>query len=671
MIDADPQFLAFLQAEESRAYDGTLLSEVEAAINSYNGANYGDEEDGRSQVVARDVSESCDYMLTSILDVMGSSANVIEFEPQNEGDEDLCDDATQALHVLYRQRRGFRTLHDWAKAGLLEKIAIIKTCAEQKKRRVEALYHPAEFPEHAIQAQETDQPHPVDGSPMIHAVTLEDSPVQFRDYHVPLEEFGFSPDTTADLDASPYLNHHPLKTLSELIEMGYPREVVEALSDDGSASFADSTSLSQARDDGRSLSFLGNDRPGILRKVRYLEEYTFYDLDGDGIAERILVCRVGNTILNIEPLDEQPFEVWCSFPMQGRLIGQSFADKTMDIQRVNTVLERSMLDSMYLQLSPGTFVHEESVGDHTIDDLLTVRPGRLVRYRGAAAPIPEVRVDVSSQAMQAIEFKIRQRESRTGITRLNKGVDEDTLNDTAKGQAQLMSRGQQMERYVIRQFGEGFGRLAAKKVRLMRKYGQPFQIRVDGEYRTVDPSQWPEDFEVQVKVGLGSGSKEDRIMGRQMLGQVQSMLKMSGSPIVTDENLYNNAIGLSRDLGLPPNDLFTDVPRDPQGNPIPQQPPPDPKVMALMAQVQVKQQAIEAQRQADAAKLQQMQEQHVNEAQLEIMRQHMEAALAVREQNLQAFIDQQQMLLEAHKHAQQMDNQQKIAKMRPGGKLDK
>jgi hypothetical protein len=49
----------------------------------------------------------------------------------------------------------------------------------------------------------------------------------------------------------------------------------------------------------------------------------------------------------------------------------------------------------------------------------------------------------------------------------------------------------------------------------------------------------------------------------------------------------------------------------------------------------------------------------------------MEAALEIRQQNIQAFIDQQQMILEAHKHATQMDNQQKIAKMRPGGKLNK
>jgi hypothetical protein len=160
-------------------------------------------------------------------------------------------------------------------------------------------------------------------------------------------------------------------------------------------------------------------------------------------------------------------------------------------------------------------------------------------------------------------------------------------------------------------------------------------------------------------------------MYRQMIGQAQAMLKQAGSPIVTDDNLYNMAVGLTRDCGLEPNDLFTEPPKDAQGNPIPQQTPPDPKVMALMAQVQVKQHAIEAQKEADAAKIQQMIAQHVSEAQIESARQQMEAALEIRQQNIQAFIDQQQMILEAHKHATQMDNQQKIAKMRPGGKLNK
>jgi hypothetical protein len=38
-MNDNPAFLAFLQEEEARSYDGTLLDEVEAAINSYNGAD--------------------------------------------------------------------------------------------------------------------------------------------------------------------------------------------------------------------------------------------------------------------------------------------------------------------------------------------------------------------------------------------------------------------------------------------------------------------------------------------------------------------------------------------------------------------------------------------------------------------------------------------------------
>jgi hypothetical protein len=666
MIDVDPQFLSFLQSEESRAYNGTLLQEVEAAINSYNGQAYGDEEDGRSQVVAADVSETVDYMLTSILDVMISSGRVVEFEPQSEVDEELADDATEAMHYLYRRKSGYRVIHDWAKAGLVEKIGIVKSCVERKKKRVDALYHPSEFPESAIQAQETDQPHPVDGSPMIRAVTIEDTAAEFIDYLVPLEEFRIAPDAR-DFDTAVYLSHLTERSLSDLVEMGFDTSDVD-LAEGSNPLF---TALAQARDDGRPSWYGVLNRTGANRKVWLSEEYVLYDLDGDGIAERLCVHRVGNMVLSVEQVDYQPFEYWCPYPMQGRLIGQSLADKTMDIQRVNTVLERNMLDSLYFQTAPGTYVSDSAINDHTLDDLLTVRPGRIVRYTGNQAPIPEERNDTSQVAMAAIEFKIRQREARTGITRLNKGVDEDALNDTAAGQAMLMSRGQQMERYIIRNFAEAVARLFGRKVNLMRQYAEPFQIRVDGQYRTVDPSQWPEDMGVEVVVGLGSGSKQERIVYRQQVGQVQSMLKMAGSPIVTDDNIYNNAVGLARDCGLQPNDLFTEPPKDAQGNPIPPQPAPDPKAQALMAQVQVKQAALEQQAQMDQQKIQLMAQQHVDSAQLEEAKMNAQSALALRQQNLQAWIDKQQMELEASKHAATLDTQQKIAKMRPGGALNK
>jgi hypothetical protein len=650
--------LSFLREEEDRAFDGTLLDEVEAAINSYNGAEYGDEEDGRSQVVARDVSETADYMLTSVLDVFVASGRVVEFEPNDEADEDQTDDATEAMHFLYRRKSGYRLIHDWAKAGLLEKIGIVKCCVERKRKRVDALYHPFAIPENAIEAEETDQLHPEDGSPLVRAVSIEETPAEFPDYFVPLEEFRIAPDAR-DLDSAVYLCHLSEKSLSELVEMGF--DPIDRISD----AAGPITALSQARDDGRSLDV--TERAGALRKVWLREEYALFDLNGDGIAERLCVHRVGNTILTrdgqpaIEEVDYQPFEYWCPYPMQGRLIGQSLADKTMDIQRVNTVLERSMLDSLYAQLRPGTFIAEDSIGDHTIDDLLTVAPNRIVRYTGQQQPIPEQRGDVSAVAIQAIEFKIRQRESRTGITRLNKGVDEDTLNDTAQGQAQLMSRGQQMERYIIRNFAEGVARLFMKKVGLMRRYGEPFQIRVDGEYRQVDPSQWPEGMEVNVRVGLGSGSKDERLMYRNMIAQTHTLLMQSGAPICTWENVFNNLTAAAKDAGLAPNDLYT----HPDDNPQEQQP--DPAVMELQAKLQMKQAELQAKEQEGQQKLALMAQKHESDAAIAEFKAHLESELEIRRQNIEAWLEAHQIAANAATEAQRM----KMEKNRPGGKLDK
>ena len=668
MID---DLLSFLREEEDRAFDGALLDEVEAAINSYNGAEYGDEEDGRSQVVARDVSETGDYMLTSIIDVVAGSGRIVEFEPPSEQDEDQCDDATEAMHYFYRRKSGYRLIHDWAKAGLLEKIGIVKSCVERKRKRVDALYHPFALPENAIEAEETDQLHPEDGAPLIRAVSIEETAAEFPDYFVPLEEFRIAPDAR-DLDSAVYLCHLSEKSLSELVEMGFDRESVGGIGD-GSGPII---SLSQARDDGRNSFTDIAERGGALRKVWLREEYVLFDLNNDGIAERLCVHRVGNNILTrdgqpaIEEVDYQPFEYWCPYPMQGRLIGQSLADKTMDIQRVNTVLERSMLDSLYAQLRPGTFINEESIGDHTIDDLLTIAPNRIVRYSGVQPPIPEQRGDVSAVAIQAIEFKTRQRESRTGITRLNKGVDEDTLNDTAQGQAQLMSRGQQMERYIIRNFAEGVARLFMKKVGLLRKYGEPFQIRVDGEYRTVDPSQWPEGMEINVRVGLGSGSKDERLQYRNMIAQTHTLLMQGQSPICTWENVYNNLTAAAKDAGLAPNDLYT----HPDDNP--QQPQQDPAVMKLQAELQVKQQEMEQKRVEGEQQLQMMAAKHAGEAQIEAFRAQHEAELAVRQQNIDAWLQAREMVLQAHAHAAEQkraDNESKakISSLRRGGALNK
>src|SRR3546814_15897330 len=108
-----------------------------------------------------------------------------------------------------------------------------------------------------------------------------------------------------------------------------------------------------------------------MRKVCLREEYIRVDADDDGIAELLKVFRVGNVILDVEEVDEVPFVVFCPFPREHRMVGNSLADKVMDIQRVRSVLLRQALDGTYLTNAPRMFVAEEGITENTTDDLLT------------------------------------------------------------------------------------------------------------------------------------------------------------------------------------------------------------------------------------------------------------------------------------------------------------
>src|SRR5688572_5373858 len=105
MIEVAPELIAFLREEADRCRDDTLDDERETAIDRYNGRPYGDEEEGRSQVVARDTAETCDYMTISILRTIVSGDRIVEFVHR---DSEAARQATETLtHLLMDAQDGY------------------------------------------------------------------------------------------------------------------------------------------------------------------------------------------------------------------------------------------------------------------------------------------------------------------------------------------------------------------------------------------------------------------------------------------------------------------------------------------------------------------------------------------------------------------------------------
>lgn len=591
-MNDSPDLLAFLKEEEVRARNEYLQMRAETNLRSYKGEYYGDEVDGRSKAVARDVAEVIDHMEVAVLRAFVSGDRVVEFEPLTAQDAQAADDATEVMRRDF-SHKGYMLLHDWFKEGNISVLGIVKSCVETKKvKRTQVMS--AEMAPDDVVSSEKAGTDAILGE-MVQVTTIEDE-IQFVDRLVPLEEFRFSPDAHR-LEDAPYLAHATLKTISDLIEMDFDVDNVDSVSYDYAQT---ETPLAQTRSSLDYYSNFGMHREGPLRQVVLMEEYVRYDLDGDGIAERLCVHRIGDTILRVEEVDYQPFRIYCPFPMPGRIDGEALAEKVSDIQRINTALMRVALDGLYCNLAPGYLVPDSAVNENTLDDLLTVRPNRIVRYSGNIPPIMEQKQDVSATAFNAIEFMIGQRESRTGVTRMNQGLDADALNKTATGTALMQAQGQQMEEYLARNFAESVSELMKLKYRLYKQYSKPIQLRVDGQFRVIDPSTWPDDMDIIIRVGLGSGKKEGRLAARMTLLQIQQAVMQGGLSIVGPAQIYKSIAGVVRDASLgSPADYVVDPATQP-----PQPPQPSPQQMAIQAEIQLAQAKLQSDQQIAAAKLQ-------------------------------------------------------------------
>lgn len=671
MIDVPADLMALLRQEEADSVD-TELDEARAnALDYYHGRPFGDEEEGLSQVVTRDVAEAVDYMAVSILRTVVSGDKVVEFDGETPEDDESAAEASEAISLQFMRASGYRKLHDWLKAGLLERVGVMKTWAEPQSRVVDMEVGVDTLAD--MEVSTLAYAEPVDPTELMWRVGVkEELPAKFCDEAVPGEEFKVSRDART-LDDATYLAHVTPKRLSDLTAMGFDVEEV----DRAWGANPDSQVVSQARD-GRPSNDAKGYNEGPNRRVWLREEYVLFDMDGDGMVERLCIHRVGDTILSVKEVDDQPFVIWSPFPMAHRLIGQSLADKTMDVQRVRSVLRRQLLDNLYLSNRPRTLINEQSLGENTIDDLLTVRPDAIIRYKGNGAdsvPRPYAVPFVAGPAMQMDEILIGERESRTGITRLNQGLDADALNKTATGTAMMQATGQQMEEYNARNFCEGVAELFVKKAKLYRNHGSPMRVRIDGEFRQVDPAKWG-NFYARVSVGLGSGRKDQRVQSRMMLLELQKEALAAELPIVDQKKLYNSVKGLVADTALGNvNDYFNDpdmLPPQQEG-----EEPPTPEMMKAQADAMMRAEeltakredamlATELKREENAARIELMREEAA--ARLELDRQRFEAEAALAREKM----DREWALAVDQREREASDKRIRDATMRdnrPGGSL--
>ena len=244
--------------------DSEISSQQAKAMEYFYGEPFGNEEDGRSQVVVTDVQDTLMWMMPSLMRIFTGGDNVVRFVPETPEDEEVAEQATKYInHVFYKQNNGFMVLYNMFLDALMQKVGVVKHYWEEVEKTTSESYQNLTEQEFSVLSQDEDLEvieheqvstireilNPETGQAEEIEEIYHDAVFARTDYsgkvtieNVPPEEFLINRGAKT-LEEARFICHRSHKSKSDLIKMGYDTDLVESLP--GYNSEADAITTSQ------------------------------------------------------------------------------------------------------------------------------------------------------------------------------------------------------------------------------------------------------------------------------------------------------------------------------------------------------------------------------------------------------------------------------------------
>ena len=534
------QLVSGLISSATQYVDGELSEERAKATDYYMGRPLGNEEEGRSQFVMTEVRDSVQAVLPPMLRVIFGPEGPVEFTPRNAEDVDSAQQKTDYVrHVFENDNPGFLHTHAVLKDGLIRRLGAFKwwwddtsAVTQHKLENVDQegleLLMQDEEVEVTLVEQSGEAPGQTPDAPTtpLYSVeltrTVKDGRARYT--AVPPEEIIFGRDTRSfEPGGFTFVGHRMEKTRGELIAMGISEEDI----DEHGGKDAQLTQNEEYIARQPSEITGADDEAGKANdKVLYVEGYYHLDYDGDGIAELRRICTIGPAhypVVN-EPWDEVDMAEYCPDPEPHTLIGLSWADRTMDMQRLKSAVMRGGLDSLAASIHPRTAYVE---GQVNVADILNTAIGAPIRMKTQGAVTEFAHHFTGKEAFPVLQYCDDITERRTGQQRGAANMDADSLQSSTKqGVSAVITAHQAQQEMLVRIFAEmTLKRLFRGLLKLLVKH-QPRArvVRLRNQWVSIDPRTWDADMDVMVNVALGAGLTDERIMTLEKVVEAQLMI---------------------------------------------------------------------------------------------------------------------------------------------------
>ena len=575
----------------------------------------------QSEFISTDVRESVLFMLPSIMRTFFGTKKIVEFIPKGPEDIQLAEQQTDYINYIIQQKNpGFQVLYNAFKDALVRKTGFVKvfwddsvSATTHEYTNIDPVSYQAlildkdvEVVSESVTKETITTLDPLSGEEV-----TEEIPVSFDltirrvkqknqvcIEAIPPEEVLISRHAR-DLESASYVAHRMIKSVSDLVAMGYDQEEMEEYAGyGGSALDPESYEEQEARNPFDNMVYPDrNDAGG--KDVLYVEHYLFYDLDGDGIDERIRVCTVGNGlhVINTEQWDDLPICMFCPDPEPHTAIGSCPADYLKPIQAAKSQIMRDTLDSLGHAIFPRMGIVE---GQVNVDDVLNTDIGQPIRMRAPGMVQPFSVPFVGKEAFPVLGYLDEAKENRTGVSKASAGLNAEALQSTTSAAVTAtMSGAQGRIELICRHFAEGGLKELYKTVNnLVIKHQNAQDVfRLNGKFIPVDPRYWDSDKDLVINVAISKSSDEEKFQILNGLASKQEQILAQLGPQNPLVNLQQYANTLTKMIEMagfkdPQSFINTEVPPMP---PTPTEPP-KPDAAALLAQAEAQKAQVQAQK---------------------------------------------------------------------------
>ena len=495
-------------------------------VRESRGDPYGNEVDGKSKIVSKDIRKQLEWLIPSITDPFLSSNDVIKCNPITYEDVKAAKQNELLLNTQFcRKFPRYNFINKATRVLATEGTLVIQTGWDYEDIEVEEEVEVVKTDEFGMQYIATE----------IQTVTkvIKNQPTAVVCRN---EDIYLDPTCMDDMDKCQFVIHRYETDLS-------------TLKADGRYKNLDKVALAATRDD---VDFVPKDETRFnfedqaRKKMVVYEYWGNYDVDEDGYAEPIVCAWVGDVMIRLEdnpyPDQKPPFIIVPFNAVPFQMYGEALAENIGDNQKVKTAITRGIIDNMARSNNAQIGIKRNALDMANRKKFLQ---GKNFEFNGSPQDFWQGSYNqIPGSVFDMLTLQNNEIEAQTGVKSFSGGITGQSLGGSATGARLSMDATAMRRLHLVRNIAEN---LMKPLMRKWMAYNSEF-LEEEEVVRITNDNYVPvrrDDLQGNIDIDITISTQEDNAARAQELG---FLLQTLGNtvPFELTQMVLAEIVGLSR-----------------------------------------------------------------------------------------------------------------------------